>query len=78
MTVSPSSVHPQRQLVAARGVHVVHLGRERLAQAAAARVLVVVQDDLLVERLELHHATPKKLCACRTAATRSSTSRGSL
>ena len=42
-------VHPQGDLVAAGRVDVVHLGLERLAQPRVVRVLVVVQDDLLVE-----------------------------
>ena len=36
------------------GVNVVDLGLVRLAQPAAVRVAVVVQDDLLVHRLQLH------------------------
>ena len=60
-------------LVAARRVHVVHLGLVGLAQPLVLRVLVMVQDDLLVHRVELHEATPKNSCARRTPATRAST-----
>ena len=55
---SPSTLHPQGDLVAARRVDVVHLGVERLPQALVVRVAVVVQDDLLVQRLELHASPP--------------------
>ena len=65
--------HPQRDLVAAGRVDVVHLGVERLPQPAAVRVLVVVQDDLLVHRLQLH---PKTLFTCSSPSTRASTSAG--
>ena len=46
-------VHAQRHLVAAGRVDVVHLGLEGVAQALVVGVLVVVQDDLLVQRVEL-------------------------
>jgi hypothetical protein len=54
-------VDAQRHLVAAGRVDVVHLGLERVAQALVVRVLVVVQDDLLVERVEVgaHPSTLK-------------------
>ena len=45
---------PQGHLVAARRVDVVDLGVERLPQSLVVRVPVVVQDDLLVQRLDLH------------------------
>ncbi len=47
-------VHPQRHLVTAGRVDVVHLGLERLPQARVVRVAVVIEDDLLVERVEVH------------------------
>src|SRR5262249_54487549 len=50
---------PQCDLVPAGRVHVPHLGVVRLAQPAAVRVPVVVQDDLLVHRVQSHTATPK-------------------
>jgi len=34
---------------------VVHFGIERIPQALVVRVAVVVQDDVLVHRLKLHH-----------------------
>ena len=42
-------VDAQGDLVAARRVHVVHLGLEGLPQPAVVRVAVVVEDDLLVQ-----------------------------
>ena len=42
---------PQRHLVAADRVDVVHLGVKRLPQPLVVGVAVVVQDDLLVQRL---------------------------
>jgi hypothetical protein len=49
---------PEGHLVAAGGVHVVHLGLERLAEPRVLRVLVVVEDDLLVQSIDIvgsHH-----------------------
>ena len=46
-------VDAQRHLVATGRVHVVHLGLVGVAQALVVGVLVVVQDDLLVQRVEL-------------------------
>ncbi len=62
---------PDRDLVAAGGVDVVGLGVERLTQPAPDGVLVVVQDDLLVQRLGGH---PKNLFTCSTPSTNSSIS----
>ena len=50
------------------------LGLEGLTQPAADRVAVVVEDDLLVERI--HHATPKNGWARRMPTTRASISNG--
>ena len=57
-TVAVLEVDPQVDLVAAGRVDVADLAVVRLAQAASLRVLVVVQDDLLVELVELHQRTP--------------------
>ena len=57
-THAVGEVHAQRDLVAAGRVDVVHLGLERVAQSRVVRVLVVVQDDLLVERVEVHLRQP--------------------
>ena len=46
--------HPQRHLVTARGVDVVHLGVERVAQTAVVRVFVVIEDHFLVHLLQSH------------------------
>jgi hypothetical protein len=43
--------HPQPDLVAAGRVHVMHLDVIRLREARMVRVAVVVQDDLLVQRV---------------------------
>jgi hypothetical protein len=51
---------PQRHLVPAERVHMVHLGVVRLPQPLVVRVPVVVQDDFLIERLQAHQAPPKK------------------
>src|SRR6266567_1847946 len=69
---------PQRDLVSAGRVHVMDLGVERLPQALVVRVPVVVQDDLLVQRLDLHHATPKNFCAVLIPSASASTSSGVL
>src|SRR5712692_1003657 len=53
---------PERHLVATGRVDVIHLSVERLPQAPVVRVTVVIQDDLLVHGLELHHTAPKKFC----------------
>ena len=51
----------------------VRLGVEGLAQPAAVRVLVVIQDDLLVELLELHQENTFRTCSSpRTSASTSS------
>ena len=72
-TLSVDQVHPQVDLVAAGRVDVAHLDLERLAQAAPARLLVVVQDHLLVELLQLHQAnTPRTLLQPATSASISS------
>ena len=52
-----AEVDPQGHLVATRGVDVVHLRLEGLTQPLVVGVLVVVQDDLLVQRVEVHHFT---------------------
>jgi hypothetical protein len=36
-------------------VDMVHLSPERFAQPASLRMLVVIQNDLLVELIQLHH-----------------------
>ena len=65
--------HTHGHLVAAGRVDVVRLGVERLPQPTPARLLVVVQDDLLVELVELHQAnTPRTLSSPRTSASISS------
>ena len=53
-------VHAQGHLVTAGRVHVVHLGLVGLAEPCVVRVLVVVQDDLLVQGVQLstHRITP--------------------
>jgi hypothetical protein len=63
---------PQRDLVPAGRVHVVDLGVVRLPQAAPVRVLVVVQDDLLVQRVEFHPKTFRTSSRPRTRASTSS------
>ena len=50
-------MHPQVDLVPARGVDVMHLGLEGFAQAFAHRIAIVVEDDLLVQ--VFHHPVPK-------------------
>ena len=66
--------HAQRDLITACGVDVVHLGVEVREQPTVLRVLVVVEDDLLVHRLELHQLPRKNRLACSTPATRASMS----
>src|SRR5260370_27105049 len=66
--------HPECHLVAAGGVDVLHLGVEGLPQARMQRAAVVLQDELLVHRLELHHPVPKNFCACLIPSARASTS----
>jgi hypothetical protein len=39
---------------------VVHLGLEGLTESLVVRVLVVVQDDLLVKAVEVHHESNLK------------------
>jgi hypothetical protein len=56
-TVDVLEADPQRHLVAADRVDVVHLGIEGIPQALVVRVAVVIQDDVLVHRFELHHVT---------------------
>src|SRR5579875_622103 len=50
--------HPQRHLVAADRVDVVHLGGERLSQPPVLRMLVVVEDHILIHLLETHGQAP--------------------
>ena len=52
-------VDAQGDLVAAGRVDVVHLGLERLPEPRVVRAPVVVEDDLLVEAVEVHHFTLK-------------------
>ena len=47
-------VDTDRDLVAAGRIDVVHLGVERVLQTAMLRVLVVIENDLLVHRVERH------------------------
>ena len=55
-------VDAQRHLVTTGRVDVVHLGLERVAESLVVGVLVVVQDDLLVQRVEfLAHLTQPNL-----------------
>jgi hypothetical protein len=42
---------------------VVNLGLEGLTETASLRTSVVIQDDLLIQGLQLHHITPKNLRA---------------
>src|SRR5690349_14018306 len=66
---------PQRDLVTADRVDVEYLGAEGLAQPAVLRVLVVVQDHVLIHLLETQcHSLPKKSRARRTPVTNRSTS----
>ena len=63
------------EVEAAPGVTVEHLGAERLPQPAVLRVLVVVQDHVLIHLLETQcQPLPKKSRARRTPATKRSTS----
>src|SRR5206468_7947462 len=66
--------HAQGHLVAAGRVDVVHLGVERLGQPAVVRVLVVIEDDLLVHALHRggHANTSRTLLTPRTSASTSS------
>ena len=60
---------------AAYGVDVVHLRAERLTQPTVLRMLVVVEDHVLIHLLEAQrHSLPKKFRARRTPATKRSTS----
>src|SRR5690606_35839239 len=72
-------VNAQRDLVAARRVDVVHLGVAAVAQPGAVRVLVVVEDDLLVESIDLrrigHRLTLRSTSWCATAPRRACRSR---
>ncbi len=65
---------PQRNFVAARRIDVVHLNVIRLPQAFVVRLAVVVEDDLLVHRFELHQ--PKNLFAFSSPTTNASISDG--
>src|SRR5680860_516642 len=51
--IRPGQVHPQGDLVPTCGVDVLHLRLERLPQPGMVRSLVVVKDDLLVERVQV-------------------------
>jgi hypothetical protein len=68
--------HPQGDLIAAGRVHVMHLRVEGLPKSAVMRVLVVVQDHVLVHLLESHVPGPrsKNAIARRTPAISRSTS----
>src|SRR4029077_14437789 len=69
---------PQGHLVTAGRVHVPGLGVVGVTQALVMRVPVVIEDDLLVQRLQLHlpspHATWKNRCAWRIPSASASTS----
>ena len=54
----------------------VHLGVERVAEPRAVRVLVVVEDDLLVQRVDAHEATPKYRLVCASPSISASISWG--
>ena len=71
-TVSAIELDAQRDLVATGRVDVVHLDVERLPQALVMGRAVVIEDDLLVHRFELHQ--PKNLFALSSPATRASIS----
>src|SRR4051794_10628372 len=69
--------NPQRHFVAARRIDMADFGAERLAQPAMMRMLVMVQDHLLVHLLHSHGETqslPKNRMARCTPATSRSTS----
>ena len=51
-------LHAEGELVAAGRVDVVHFGLERGAQASMMRVLVMIQDDVLVHGIKVHSALP--------------------
>src|SRR3954470_22437434 len=51
---------PERDLVPAGRVHVVHLHVVRVREARVVRAAVVIQDDLLVEAVELHYQSTLK------------------
>ncbi len=77
MSCTTPSVHldAQGDLVAATRVHMVNLGFEGFAQALAAGVSVVIQDDLLVQRFQIH---AKNSRARRVPASSAATSSSSL
>src|SRR5882757_4822343 len=65
----------QRHLVPACRIHLERLRVIRLPQPAAVRVFVVIEDHFLIDLLQPHcQSLPKNSTACRTPATRRSTS----
>src|SRR5690606_30935149 len=73
--------NPQGHLIPTGGVHLEGLSIVWLPQPTGVRILVVVQDDLLVHGFQIHQETPptpKNRCASRTPFTRTSTSDSSL
>ena len=66
------------ELVAAGRVHVVGRPEGLGQQPLTARVLVVVEDDLLIQGFKAHGATPKNSCAAMIPVTALSISDSSL
>ena len=68
----------QAHLVPAGGVHLEGLPVEVGQLAGAVAGAGVVHDDLLVQLLEFHHATPKNFLTLASLSTKKSTSSGVL